>query len=375
MAWWQAEFELDPSIIYLNHAGVAPWPKRTREAVEQFTRENTTQGAARYLEWLEVERRLRERLRRLLNALSVEDIALVKNTSEAISFVAFGLKWREGENMIITDEEFPSNHIPWGAAARRFGLEVREARLKEASSAEEAIFKLVDRNTRLISVSSVQYATGRRMDLERIGEFCKRKGILFCVDAIQSLGALRADVQAWQADFVMADGHKWMLGPEGIGVFYTTPEARDELELMEYGWHMVEQARDYERREWEVARSARRFECGSPNFLGTFALEASLSLLEDVGYREIAERVLEHARQIRQFCLVHSKLQCLTPEEHGGIVTFRPRSGDPKALYRQLRAEGIICALRGGGIRFSPHFYLREAQIEEALRTVVRLLF
>ncbi len=374
MAWWLREFELDPALIYLNHAGVAPWPRRTREAVERFARENATRGAQDYPAWLERERELRERLRRLIGADRAEEIALVKNTSEAISFVAFGLRWREGENVVITDEEFPSNRIPWEAAASRFGLEVRIAKLRAHQPAEEAIFQLVDRKTRLVAVSSVQYATGRRMDLERIGAFCRKRGILFSVDAIQSLGALRFDVGRFGTDFVMADGHKWLLGPEGIGLFWVRPEMLDRLQLFEYGWHMVEGAGDYERPHWEIARTARRFECGSPNALGIAALNASLSLLEEVGSETVERRVLEHARRIRRFLLNHPGLECLTPEAHGGIVTFRPRSGSAASLYRKLRELGVVCALRGGGIRFSPHFYLTEEQIETALMLVDRLL-
>lgn len=360
------EFELEPGLIYLNHAGVAPWPRRTKLAVICFAEENARLGAARYPAWLETEQRLRRHLQSLLNAPSSEDIALVKNTSEALSFVAYGLTWRAGDNIVTSHEEFPSNRIPW-ESLRNLGVSLRQANLSRTHHPEQALFSLVDRHTRLITVSSVQYASGRRMDLEQIGAFCRRRGILFCVDAIQSLGALRADVQAWQADFVMADGHKWLLGPEGLGVFYTTPVARDWLRLTEYGWHMVEHAGDYDRTDWEIARSARRFECGSPNFLGIHALEASLSLLLAIGMEEVERRVLSNAAYLIQRIQAAHHLTLLTPpQHHAGIVTFCPKTCDPKLLYHQLRQQGIICALRGGGIRFSPHFYNTEAELDQA---------
>ncbi len=248
---------------------------------------------------------------------------------------------------------------------------MRQADLSRTLPPEQALFSLVDRHTRLITVSSVQYASGRRMDLERIGAFCRRRGVLLCVDAIQSLGALRADVQAWQADFVMADGHKWLLGPEGLGVFYTTPKARDLLNLTEYGWHMVERAGDYERADWEIARSARRFECGSPNLMGVHALEASLSLLLETGMEEVERRVLTNAAYLIERIQADHNLILLTPpQRHAGIVTFRPQTCAPEPLYRHLRQQRIICALRGGGIRFSPHFYTTEAELDRALAAV-----
>ncbi len=363
-------FELEPGLIYLNHAGVGPWPRCTREAVARFAETNTRRGAADYPDWLAVERRLRERIRRLLNAPSTEDIALVKNTSEALSFVAQGLEWRAGDNVVTSNEEFPSNHIPWEALRDR-GVELRQADTVSAASPEEALFALVDRHTRLVTISSVQYASGRRMDLERIGDFCHRRRILFCVDAIQSLGALQADVQAWRADFVMADGHKWLLAPEGLGLFYTTPAARDRLRLLEYGWHMVEHAGDYDRRDWRPARSARRFECGSPNFLGIFGLDASLGLLLETGLTEIESRVLERAAYLIERIQRDDRLRLITPpDRHAGIVTFAPKSGETARLFQFLRRHEVICALRGGGIRFSPHFHNGLEALDQALDRV-----
>ncbi|MFN3920352.1 MAG: aminotransferase class V-fold PLP-dependent enzyme [Methylohalobius sp.] len=366
----QAEFELDPKLIYLNHAGVAPWPRRTKLAVIRFAEENARFGAAHYSNWLETEKRLRQKLQVLLNAPSAHDIALVKNTSEAISFVAYGLPWQDGDNIVSYREEFPSNRIPWESLQNQ-GVSLRLADLDQAKTPEDALFSLVDQRTRLITVSSVQYGSGLALDLERIGEFCQRRGILFCVDAIQSLGALRADVQAWQADFVMADGHKWLLGPEGLGVFYTTPKGRNLLRLNEYGWHMVEHAGDYDRQTWEIAKCARRFECGSLNFLGIHALEASLSLLLEIGMAEVEQKVLANAAYLIEKIRADNKLSLLTPpHRHAGIVTFRPKNGALGPLYHHLRQQRVVCALRGGGIRFSPHFYNAKAELDRALAAV-----
>jgi selenocysteine lyase/cysteine desulfurase len=364
------EFPLAEELIYLNHAAVGPWPLRTTEAVKRFAEENCHYGAAHYPEWLKQEQILREQLRNLLNAPSTDDIALVKNTSEAISMVAYGLDWQTGDNIVSSHEEFPSNRIPWQSLVVK-GVEFREANLNHAQSPEQALFDLVDANTRLITISSVQYASGLRLNLERIGSFCRERNILLSVDAIQSLGALRFDVQDCQADFVMADGHKWMLGPEGLGVFYVSPRVRDRLSLMQYGWHMVENAGDYDSKSWQPAASARRFECGSPNMLGIHALSASLSLLLELGMEQVEKEVLERSvlltealAQNRHGVLLSSK----NPEHQSGIVTFRHRTIDHSTLFQRLKQHGILCALRGGGIRFSPHFYTPLYQLEEALR-------
>jgi len=365
------EFELDESLIYLNHAAVAPWPRRTADAVRAFAGENAVAGARNYGAWVETEQALRAQLRRLINAASVSEIALLKNTSEALSVVAYGLTWLPGDNVVITDQEFPSNRIVWESLAK-FGVETRAAALSGDSSPEHAILSCIDEHTRVVSVSSVQYATGLRLDLERIGAACRERDILFCVDAIQSLGAVDFDVQTCQADFVMADGHKWMLGPEGLALFYCRAGIMDRLELQQYGWHMVEEHGDYDSPTWRLASSARRFECGSPNMLGIHALHASLSLLHEIGMPAIEKRVTENSRHlIEYFSARDNAFRLITPaepERHAGIVTFRPLREPVGELHERLRKANVICALRGGGIRFSPHFHTPRAQLERALQ-------
>jgi cysteine desulfurase/selenocysteine lyase len=363
------EFPLTDELIYLNHAAVAPWPKRTGAAVVRFAEQNTRYGSHFYPDWLNKEAELRTQLQTLLNAPSADDIALVKNTSEALSFAAYGLAWRPGDNIVSSNEEFPSNRLPWESLSDQ-GVEFRQADLYSAATPEEALFALVDANTRLLTVSSIQFASGLRMDLEKIGEFCQRRGILFCIDAIQSLGAVQFDVQAYHADFVMADGHKWMFGPEGLGVFYTTPEARDKLKLTQYGWHMMKDTHNYENEPWEIHPAARRFECGSPNMLGIHALSASLSLLLETGMAAVEAQVLEKSDYLKEAIDKNKQLVLLSAKQgqlKSGIVTFKHLSVPNEKLYGYLQANGVVCALRGGGIRFSPHFYNTFEEIDRAL--------
>lgn len=372
---YASEFPVTRNVIYLNHAGVAPWPKRAGDAMTAFAMENIAWGATRYPDWMRRETHLREQLRRLIRAPSIDDIALVKNTSEALSFVAMGLGWRRGDNIVSTDEEFPSNRIPWQALAP-LGVELRQATLRRSGSPETALMELVDRNTRLIAVSSVQYGSGIRLNLPLISEFCRQRNILLCVDAIQSIGALDTDIGSFRPDFLMADGHKWMLGPEGLGLFYTSAESRDRLRLTQFGWHMVEDSGNYDNKQWRPARSARRFECGSPNMAGIAALSASLSLLLEVGMSTVERTILENTAFLNERIRREPRLELLSPEapaQRSGIVVFRRHGSDPALLVQALRDFGVVAAARGGGVRFSPHFYTPRAQLEEALQLLLRI--
>lgn len=372
---WNDEFPQDPAICYLNHAAVAPWPKRAAEAVKAFACENLHQGARDYPRWVQLEHRLRGQLQTLLNAPGKGDIALVKNTSEALSFVAMGLDWTEGDEVLISDEEFPSNRIPWEALAPR-GVRLRQVSLNGADP-EGALIEAMGPATRLLSISSVQYASGLRMDLARLGRACRERGILFCVDAIQSLGAIELDVQAIHCDFAMADGHKWLLGPEGLGVFYCRREVRDRLHLTQFGWHMVEALGDYDRADWMPASTARRFEPGSPNILAQHALSASLELLLEVGLGRIQEALQQRTAYLIQSIGALPGARLLspaTPERRAGIVTFSFAGIDSQWLYQRLMQAGVVCAARGGGVRWSPHFYTSQEVLDRALGILRDLL-
>ncbi len=372
----RSEILPNPQLIYLNHAAVGPWPKCTRDAVTQFAEENWQIGASEYPRWLIKEREIRQLAARLINAPSPNDIALLKNTSEALSVVAYGIDWKSGDNIVSCDQEFPSNRIVWESLANQ-GVGLRLASVDEDDSPEAAIFNCVDERTRLITVSSVQYASGLKLDIEKIGNFCQSRNILFCLDAIQTIGAITLDVQTCHADFVMADGHKWMLGPEGIAIFYSRPSARNQLKLNQFGWHMINNPGDFDQQGWQVNESAQRFECGSPNMLGIQALHASLGYLLDKGMETIGEQVQQNSDFLFQEISRLKGIRRVIPEareRRAGIITFFPTKKDPEQLYRQLKQANIICANRGGGVRFSPHFYHSRNELEQAVSTLDQLL-
>lgn len=362
----KAEFPLLDEVLYLNHAAVAPWPRRTRDAVAAFADQNIHLGARDYPQWARVEQRLRERLGGLINA-DAADVALLKNTSEGLSVIAQGLDWRAGDQVVISDQEFPSNRIPWQALADQ-GVEVVEVDVS-GPDAEQRVIDAIGERTRLVSLSSVQYGSGIRLHLAPIGRACRDSGVLFCVDAIQSLGAVRFDSGAVYADFVVADGHKWMLGPEGLALFYCRPAVRERLRLRQFGWHMIANAGDYSQTGWRVAEDARRFECGSPNMLGAHALDASLSLFQELGMDTVEQALAERVAYLDNALRGHGA-EVLSPaqaERRAGIVTFRLMNEPPADTRARLQAGGVVCAERGGGVRFSPHFYTDYSVMDRAM--------
>lgn len=363
------EFPLEPGLAYLNHAGVSPWPRSAMQALAQFANENVHRGAERYPDWMRVEALLRESLAHLINAPSPACIALLKNTSEGLSFVANGLDWQSGDELVIPAQEFPSNRIPWLALEPK-GIRVVEVAILDSQDPEADLMAACTEKTRLMSVSGSHYINGLSLDLNRLGEYCKRQGIFFVVDAIQTVGVRPFDVTANACDVAIADAHKWLLGPEGIALFYVRPEAMEHLRVSEYGWHMLESAGNYDRLEWALAADARRYECGSPNLLGSHALLASVQLMLRHGLPSVFEDIAKRVSYLSDHIQEIAELQVLTPEPPGrraGIVNVRLRSGNTARVADALRRARVCIAVRGGGLRFSPHFYTPYPVLDYAL--------
>ena len=319
---FQHAFNLSPDLIYVNHATVAPLPICTVEAIKRFAEECGRIGSTRYEQWLKVEHSLKQDLAALINAQSADEIALLKNTSEGLSIIAQGISWQAGDNIVISNQEFPSNFIAWDAL-RAQGVDLRIADISSTAYPEKALIELMDVNTRLLSISAIQYATGLRMNLELLSKACQSYHALYCIDAIQQIGALQFDVQAINADFVIADGHKWMLGPEGLALFYCKKSSMRELALQQFGWHMVEDLSNFDTMtNWQPASTARRFECGSPNTLSIHALQASICLLHDLGMANIEKKVLSNIQNLIDLFSQSPDIKIISPTEqarYGGI--------------------------------------------------------
>ncbi len=362
--------------LYANHAAISPWPRVTTEAVKQFAEDNCTNGPQKYSRWLLCEAQLRQMLADLLNAGSADDIALLKNTTDGICTVANGVDWQQGDNVVLPAGEFPSNRLPW-LALRDRGVEIREVDIRSTIEPEQALLASMDERTRLLAVSAVQWTDGLRLRLEVLGAACQQSGVLFFVDAIQQLGAMQIDVQACGVDFLAADGHKWMLAPEGIAVFYCREPIREQLQLSQRGWRMVDKPYQFDRNAWLPTSTSSRYEAGSPNMLGEVALHASIGLLQKVGMDEIEALVTANSLELSTGIADIAGIELVRPFDAyraSGIISFRAPAGNLAEVHRSLMRNHLTCALRGDAIRLSPHFYQPASVIQKMLSVIEKCI-
>ncbi len=341
---------------FLDHAAVAPLTDRARQALLEWADDTTANGVACWSAWQRQVEETRRRAAALLHA-DPQDIAFIKNTSEGVGIVAEGFPWQPGDNMVTAEDEYPANLYPWLNLAGR-GVEVRRVPSQDGRIRVDDIRAALDGLTRLVSLSFVEFATGFRNDLDAVGGLCRERGILFFVDAIQGLGVLPLDASRTPVDFLAADGHKWLLGPEGAGLLWVRREVVDRLHPVGIGWNSVIHAHDFDRIELRFKPHAGRWESGSLNVGGIVALGASLGLLLEIGVERLAERVLELTEHLceqarRAGVEVYSSRR---PGEASGIVSLAVE-GDVRRLVRRLREAGIVVNQRAGRLRVSPHAY------------------
>lgn len=373
----RAGFPVTERWAYFNHAGVAPLPAAAAGAIEAYARAAERDGGQATPE---NDARVEEVRAAGASMMGVDadDVAFVKNTTEGLGFVANGLSWSEGDRVVVPSVEFPSNLFPWTALRER-GVEVVELDAEgEGQRLLLPAFEAALRGggVRLVAVSWVQYARGWRVDVPPLAELCREHGALLVVDAIQGLGVLPAAFSEWGVDAVVADGHKWLLGPEGCGLMYVSPGLRDELRVLEPGWHSVVQRGDYEDHRLVHDPTARRFEGGTPNYAGVWGLGASLDLLLDAG----VDRVWSHvdglcSRLVEGLAGIGAEvLSDRSGNGASGIVAFRPVGGDGPAdvdaTAASLIDQGFAVRARAGGIRVSPHGYNTLEEIDTLVEAV-----
>lgn len=338
--------------------------------------ENAEIGSEKYSHWMLRETQLRKRLAGLINASSSDDIALLKNTTEGICTVANGIDWCNGDNLVLPADEFPSNRLPW-LALQGYGVEVREVDIRSTAEPEKALLAQVDNRTRLLSVSAVQWTDGLRLKLEILGHFCQQNKVLFFVDAIQQLGAMQLDVQECGIDFLAADGHKWLLSPEGIAVFFCRENIREQLRVNQRGWHMVDEPYQFNRTQWQPSKTALRFEAGSPNTLGQVGMHASIGLLQDIGMSQVEALVTENSATLSNGLESMPGVELVRPfdsQRISGIVSFRPANRNLVEIQQTLKHRGLNCTVRGEAIRLSPHFYQAGEPVQEMLDLIEQVL-
>jgi len=363
-------------LVFLNHAAVGPMSLR---AAKEMTRVAALSLSSAYTapDWYAKTLKTKALAAQIVNAKSRNEIAFIPNTTTGIANLAGGLDWQPGDRVVITDVEYPANRYPW-TDLKRFGVEVVEA--KEGDDLRiktDDVIALINDRTRVVSVSHVQYASGFRIDLRAIADAVHAVGGLLCVDAIQSVGVLPVDVQAMGIDFLSADGHKWMLGPEGAGFLYCKADLIPQIRPAIAGWLGRINALDYDSYDERYAEDAKRFEPGCWNIAGNRALGASLELLLEVGIDNIWQRVDALNTRLRKG-LGPAGYRVLSPsgeDERSGIVAFVPRDPDLEIemIEKSLRDSGIVIALRGGRLRASPHFYNTDDQIDRLLAVLATL--
>lgn len=360
-------FPVTKNLVYFNHAAVGPLSTRAYEAMEKFVRDQRDFGAMHWREWYAEYVRLRQSAATLIGAEPGE-IAILKNTSEGLSFVAEGFRWERGDNVVITDLEFPSNSTPWRKLDRR-GVEVRVVQSHDGVFTIDDVERCIDEHTRIVTVSSVAFHNGFAADLDAIGDLCARRNVLFCVDAIQSVGVLPTDVKRSKIAFLAADGHKWMCGSEGAAIFFVAAEHRDKLEVLENGWTNIDRKGKFIDCPIDLLPDARRFEAGSLNSSGIYGLRAAIDLLLEIGIADISEETTRLASLLADR-LDEILWRVASPRPiRSGIIGAIPPSAEPSLLkwHRLLEENGVVCAPREGMLRFSPHFYNEESEIERVI--------
>ncbi len=355
---------------YFDHAAVAPLSAPAHVAIDGWADDTLRHGDVNWIQW---ERRLEDVRRagaRLLGADTAE-VALVHNTTEGISLVAEGFPWRAGDNVVTLADEFPSNQYPWMNLADR-GVETRRVDLVNGQVSLDALSRACDDRTRVVAVSWIGYASGWRIDLEKVAKIAHDQGGYLALDAIQGLGAFPIDVKAAGIDFLAADGHKWMLGPEGAGLFYLRREHLDLLRPLCVGWNSVAHAHDFGRIELALKDTAARYEGGTYNMGGLLALGASLEMLLDFGIDNIAQRILEitdlACDRLRE---IGARIaSCREPDHASGIVSFELPGRDPNSVRQQCARRGVALNCRAGRMRISPHAYNNEEDVERLIQAI-----
>lgn len=360
---YRDEFPVTRNLIYLNHAAVAPLPRRAAVAMQELAQDALDFGSLHYDRWLDTYEGVRVAAARLIGA-DRSEIALVKNTSEGISMVAQGLSWHPGDRIVAFREEFPSNYYPW------LRLESHRCTV-DWLSVNDPLEKIEMACTgaKLLAISFVQYLSGFRANLNAIGEICRRRHCFFFVDAIQGLGAFPLDVETAYIDALASDGHKWLLGTEGCGILYVRKSRQDSIFPEEFGWTNVAGYNDYASRDMALRQDAGRYECGTLNTIGCYGLRASLELLLEVGVDQ-ASATIERLADRLAIGAMNKGYQLLgdrTPENAAGIIAIQKPGLDSRKVVHDLKQAGIIAAPRQGWIRLSPHFYISPEEIDQVI--------
>ncbi len=361
-------FPVTRRFAYLNHASVAALPQPVVEAMTSYLTERGMKGGEALIDWDNDVERIRRLVARFIGAHR-DEIVFTNSISHGLNIVAAGLDWQPGDNLICAETEFIANVYPWTNLRRR-GVEIRFAPAHDNRILVKDVAALIDRHTRLVAISFVEFGTGYRNDLDALAQLCHKRRVHLCVDGIQGLGALQFSVAQTPVDLLAGHAAKWMLGPMGAAFLYVRRELLHKLEPVMIGWRAVVDRDDYFHYDSPLREGGERFEPGSLNAVSLVGLEAAIELLLYVDLAEIEARILALTDDLieglqARGCLITTPIA--HRRERSGIVCFRCPGLDPKALADRLRAADVIISLRGDVIRVSPHFYNTRDDLERLL--------
>ncbi len=360
---------LKNGIIYFNHASTGPVSIKVKERIESFLKERSEEKIDDYYAFKDVVEETRTIIGEMINCKE-DRIAFLDNTTNGIIWIAQGIDWKPGDRIILNDVEFPANVYPF-LSLKEKGVEIDFIKSTNGIVTAEEIINAIQLDTKLISVSFVQFLSGYRIDLEEIGKVCKEKGIIFSVDSIQGLGAVRLDVEKCNIDFLANGTQKWLLGLQGLAFIYVRKELQNKMKSAPVGWLAVKDAWNLLDFDLSTKETAERFQPGTLNNLGIYAFNSAMKLINEFGFDEIEKQVLSNSKYfIDELAKIGYKSPLNTlPEKHlSGIVSFK--SEHAQKIFDILSQKKIVCSLREGYIRFAPHFYNTKQEIDLVVDTV-----
>lgn len=369
----RALFPITEQVVYLNHAAVSPLPRTAIGAIQSQLNDVAANGSLNFRSWVAVKQETRKLVASMIGARP-EQVAFMRNTSDGLSCVANGLRWNEGDNIVTFRGEFPSNVYPWLRIRDTRNVEVRMCEEHNGRIEPDLIISLIDKRTRIVALSHVQYASGFRSDLERIGRAARNCDALFVVDAIQAMGVLPIDVEPELVDVLAGAGHKWLLAPEGVGILYLSDRARERVEPTLVGWISVPNPEDYDNFNQGWKQGALAWETGTGPAALFYGLGASLRLLLETGVPTIAAYLEQVTDYLCERLESHGDYRVVSSRRDGEksqIVCIQHKFGlSSLTLYKHLKERNIVTAPRGERLRISPHFYNSSAEIDEFVQAL-----
>ena len=363
---------LSNGIIYFNHASTGPFSSLVVNRLTNLLKEKSESKIDDYSSFLKVVEGTKVLLAELINC-NIDRIAFIDNTSNGLNIVAQGIEWKKGDRVLLNDIEFPANVYPF-LNLKRLGVEIDFVKSENGIVTADQIINSIKPETKLVSVSFVQFLSGYKVDLEKIGNHCKANNIIFCVDGIQGIGAMRIDVKKYKIDFLSCGTQKWLMGMQGLAFIYVDEEFQKKMVPANVGWLSVENAWDLLDYKLDLKTSANVFQGGTLNSLGIYAFNTSLKLFKDFGFDNIEPEVLLNTKyfisKLKSIGLNCVLFDC-SQSELAGIVTIKPKN--PEVVFETLEKNNIMCSMREGLIRFSPHFYNTHHEIDKVVEELQKI--